>query len=67
MTTNTTRKTLTKSKPRTRVLALGTGLAIDDIIARVTTLEISGGHEESFAIRRLADVVADLARIVKQQ
>ena len=42
------------------------GSALDLITARAETLEVSGGHEESFAIRRLAQVVADLARVVKQ-
>lgn len=41
-------------------------LTLDLIIHRAETLEVSGGHEESIAVRRLAQIVADLALAVKQ-
>jgi len=40
--------------------------ALDEIICKASTLEIQGGHSEGFAIRRLADLVAELATIVRK-
>ncbi len=52
--------------PSSRVPSPVTVSALDALIERAATLKISGGHAETFAIRSLADVVADLARLVKQ-
>ena len=40
--------------------------ALDEIVRKASTLEIEGGHSETFAIRRLADLVAELATIVRK-
>ena len=41
--------------------------ALDEIARKAGTLKIEGGHSETFAIRRLADLVAELALIVRQK
>lgn len=39
---------------------------LDAIIDQCRNMEITGGHAESFAIRRLADLVVELAKRVKE-
>jgi hypothetical protein len=61
------RKTIpTKAGSQPSALSHDPTAALDDIIWKASTLEISGGHGETFAIRRLADLVAELATIVRK-